>query len=244
MKTLTKNKYKVRYAENYIIATGDIPVCLIAHLDTVFDKDTFRQRFGLEWFYDADEEVLWSPEGAGFDDRAGVYAILDIIERGYRPHIIFTCGEEVGGIGAYELTDINNKPPFDCKFLIELDRAGYNDSVYYDCDNSDFEKFINDYGFATEIGTFTDISIIAPKWGLAAVNLSIGYIDEHFRTERLHCNILERTIAQVCEILEDVKEKGNRAKKFRYIPAKRDFRRYYEIDAIQEKGLACAYPTE
>jgi len=197
-KFLRNNGYTNIYkTENYIIAEGDIPVCLLAHMDTVFptppDKDDF--------FYDRKKKVLWCPGGSGFDDRAGIYAILTIIERGYHPHIIFTNEEEVGGIGARKLVEDEDEPPFDCKALIQLDRAYAQDMVFYDCDCPRFEKYIKRFGFEKERGTFSDISIIAPIWGIVAVNLSIGYVDEHTTNERLYCQCCDATIAKVISIL-------------------------------------------
>lgn len=194
-----KRKYdKVIYKEKYIVAFGDIPVALVAHMDTVYI------RAPRDFFYDADNSILWSPQGLGADDRAGVYAILQILDAGLRPHIIFTKDEEKGGLGAKDL--INDFPdcPFDdLKCLIELDRQGEKDSVFYDCNNEDFEQYINSFGFETDWGTFTDISVLAPTWEVAAVNLSIGYYNEHSLGEYLNTKQLENTIQKVIKILND-----------------------------------------
>ena len=123
--------------EDFIIAEGNIPICLLAHCDTVFPS------IPSEWIYDQKKEILWSPSGAGFDDRAGIYAILKILENGFRPCIIFTTGEEMGGIGAHKLIHFFPSNPFtdlDIKFLIQLDRMGKNDCVFYDCNNRSFIK--------------------------------------------------------------------------------------------------------
>ena len=71
---LIKKHYK-RYTitDQYIIAEGDIPVCLIAHMDTVFKTPP------VDFFYDQEQQVLWSPDGLGTDDRAGIYAIAEIV---------------------------------------------------------------------------------------------------------------------------------------------------------------------
>ena len=99
------------------------------------------------------------------------------------------------------------KHPFDdLKFLIELDRRGDNDSVYYECANDEFEQFINPFGFETAYGTLSDISALAPMWGIAAVNFSIGYRDEHSHEERLYVNSMFATIEKVKDILEYIYE--------------------------------------
>lgn len=201
----------IRYTEKFVIAEGEIPVCLIAHMDTVFIRPPF------EFFYDSQKKVLWAPYGSGFDDRAGIYAIIQCLEAGLRPHIIFTDEEEKGGIGARDVIHVFPDCPFnDCRCLIQLDRANEIDSVFYDCDNQDFEKYINKFGFKTNWGTFSDISTIAPAWEIAAVNLSIGYVDEHTSNERLYCKWCDKTIEKVKRILIAAKN----MKSYAYIPIK------------------------
>ena len=198
-----KNKgYKNIVSNNmFVIAEGNLPICLCAHMDTVFTKSP------TTFYYDNSAQVLWSPQGLGADDRAGNFAIIQLLERGYRPHIILTDLEEKGGVGAETLIKFYPDCPFeDCRAIIQLDRQGKNDAVYYDCDNKDFEKLITSYGFKTQWGTFTDISIIAPQWKIAAVNLSVGYYDEHRPIETLNMKQLFDTIAKVGYILNDCKE--------------------------------------
>ena len=192
----SKGYRQIRHTDSYIMAEGDLPVCLIAHMDTVFKYPPD------EFFYDAQKKVLWAPHGAGFDDRAGIYSILQILEGGFKPSIIFTDLEESGGLGARKLVkDFPDCPFVDCRALIELDRAYQKDAVFYECDNEHFEKYIEKFGFKLEWGTFTDISIIAPAWKIAAVNLSVGYEDEHSGSERLHCDWCDDTIRKVKKIL-------------------------------------------
>lgn len=197
---LRKKYKKVIIYDDFLIAEGDIPIGLVAHLDTV------HKNLPTHFFYDQKENVLWSPQGLGADDRAGVYAIIKIIESGYRPHIIFCKKEEVGGKGAQALIEKFSDCPFKyLKFLIELDRSGKNDCVFYECSNEDFTKFIESFGFKEDLGSFSDISIIAPAWRVAAVNLSIGYYFEHSKAEFLKIKELERTIEKVKNILNDEK---------------------------------------
>ena len=147
---------------------------------------------------------MWSPQLLGSDDRAGVYAIIQIVEAGYKPHIIFTTDEETGAQGSQAL--IMQKP--DCplenlKAIFQLDRRGSDDCVFYDCDNPDFTKYVESFGFKEAYGSFSDISIIAPAWGVAAANLSVGYYLEHSNAEYLKCRELEKTIERVKKILDN-----------------------------------------
>lgn len=213
VKFLRAHEYKdIKKDKNYLYAEGTIPVCLIAHMDTVFKYSQTEDNF----IYDPEKEILWGIGGSGFDDRAGIYAIIELILRGHRPHVIFTDLEEVGGIGANDLITRHTKCPFkDCRFLIQLDRANEKDAVYYSCANEDFETYIESFGFVADWGTFSDISIIAPAWNLAAVNLSVGYEMEHTKCEILHTNWLDATIDKVEEILYNAGD----AKHYEYVPA-------------------------
>ena len=90
-----------------------------------------------------------------------------------------------------------------CKAIFQLDRRGSEDCVFYECDNPDFIKFVESYGFKTAYGSFSDISILAPAWGVAAANLSVGYYNEHMPIEYLRYDELENTILKVEHILDD-----------------------------------------
>jgi hypothetical protein len=189
---------KVIETEYYILGIGNMEIALLAHMDTVHQFPV------TDMFYDAQRDVLWSPQGLGADDRAGIYAILTIVlnlgEKGKLPHVIFTTDEELGGIGAQALATI--KCPFpQLKYIIQLDRKGFNDCVFYNCDNQDFIRYIEEFGFQEAIGTYTDISFICPAWDVCGVNLSIGYLDEHTLAERLYFKNLRRTMGIVHKML-------------------------------------------
>jgi len=190
-----KAGYIVATGQEYIYAEGDIPVLLVAHVDTVHKKPPKKI------FHDPKHNVLWSPDGLGADDRAGVWAILKLIQDGYRPHVLFTDGEESGGTGAVEVIETLDPP--DVNIIVELDRKGSNDAVYYNCDCSELEEYISYFGFETARGIFTDIVLLCPEWGIAGVNLSVGYYNAHSNAEYLCLNKLRRTIERVAEMLEN-----------------------------------------
>lgn len=194
-KTLEKAGYEPVEADDYLYAVGDIPVCLVAHLDTVFNNPP------KHFFFDQEQEIMWSPDGLGADDRAGVYAILQVIQSGRRPHILFTMDEEKGGIGALMLATKSNPFP-DVNYFIELDRRGGNDCVFYNCENIAFRAFVEEFGFKTAKGIFSDISIICPAWDIAGVNLSVGYYNEHSYIEYLNMRELHNTIERVNKMLD------------------------------------------
>lgn len=173
---------------------------LVAHIDTVRVRNLGNYD---EFFYDSEERVLWCPELAGFDDRAGVYAIYKLItETDYRPSIILFDREEIGGKGAVQFCSDFKREEIKTKYFIEMDRQGYCESVYYLCDNPAFENFINYFGFSTAKGIFSDVYLLGPVYDTASVNLSIGYLDEHTLAERLYLDWFEETFIKVKKMLE------------------------------------------
>ena len=211
MSAFLRKYYKNNVYEtgDFICAKGDIPVALVAHMDIVFKDYSLVNK---EVYYDKEKNVMWSPEGAGFDDRAGLYAITRIIRDGFKPHVILLKDEEVGGVGASAFIEYQN-PLKDVRFLIELDRNGADDCVFYDCDNPDFVTYIENFGFIEDWGSFSDISVICPDWKIAGVNLSIGYKNEHTTSETLHVSHMLNTIRKVEKILSEEDWPS-----FKYIP--------------------------
>ena len=197
MSKFLRTKYEEVYeTKDFICAFGDIPIALVAHMDTVFKTPP------EDFYFDPEKNVLWSPQGLGADDRAGVFSILSIVKDGLKPHIILTTDEEIGGVGALALTEFE-KPFEDLRYIIELDRRGSDDCVFYDCDNKDFVTYVEKFGFSENWGTFSDISTICPEWGVAGVNLSIGYQNEHSSTETLHIGNMLNTIDKVKKMLTE-----------------------------------------
>jgi len=219
---------------DYIIAQGDIPVYLVAHMDTVsmFSSRSNFDHYGTindimplyklmdrRCLFDQTTNEFAVTGGCTLDDRLGIYAIIRILAAGYKPHIIFTNDEEIGAQGAIQLTEDYILDPFDAKFIIELDRKGINDSIYYTCGNERFKSFINSFGFKTAKGSFTDCRFIGEAWDLAAVNLSIGYLHEHSEYEFANLAWTEQTIEKVKKILDEVRANGKNIPKgkFKYI---------------------------
>ena len=182
--------------KDFLYAEGDAPYMLVAHLDTVHKK------IPSIICYSKDNNYMMSPQGIGGDDRCGVFIILSLLRRlPYKPYILFTMGEEVGCVGAKAfvkwLCDDPEALP-ELKFIVEYDRKGNNDCVFYNCDNKDFTKFVESFGFKTAIGSSSDIKVIAPELGAAAVNLSSGYYNPHTEHEYVcmsdMCDIINASV--------------------------------------------------
>lgn len=189
--------YITSYSKDYIFSVPEscveIPILLVAHIDTHYKTPPSIV------FHDPKWNVLWSPDGIGGDDRNGVYAIMEIIKT-HKCGVLFTDGEEKGGIGAKAfIKDIPVNPGY--KMLIEIDRRNSIDCVFYDNESKDFQKFIEDFGFKTATGSYSDISTIGPAWKTNSVNLSAGYYNQHTREEFIVFKQLKNTINKVKTLL-------------------------------------------
>lgn len=205
---------KVVSGKGYLYSPGMYPVLLVAHLDTVHNEPV------RDICISEDRNILMSPQGIGGDDRAGVYTILEILKK-VSCHVLFCEQEEIGGIGALCFSKNKIKPKVN--YIIEFDRRGNNDAVFYSCENKDFENFICGFGFKKAGGSFSDISILAPALGIAAVNLSSGYYNEHMPHEHINMKDVRRNIKRGIDIIKT--ETGF----FEYVEKKYNESPFYEL---------------
>ena len=183
--------YAVTNERGFLYAPGEIPVLLVAHLDTVHQQPPHIL------CYSSDKKYLMSPYGIGGDDRAGVHMILRIIQTA-RCCVLFCEDEETGGNGAREFAQSKLRPKI--HYIVEVDRRGDNDAVFYGCNNPDFTDFICSFGFAEAGGSFSDISVVAPKLKTAAVNISAGYYNEHRLNEYIDLEAMEHNILRITQM--------------------------------------------
>ena len=214
-------KKAIKQTGHFLLVTGEAPVLLIAHLDTVHQspvKTICLSKCG---------NILMSPQGIGGDDRCGVYGIVKVYEAAeQKPWLLFTCDEEIGGRGADSFCAAYLKGELperlnELKMLVELDRKGKNDAVYYSCDNPAFEEYITSKGFQTAHGSFSDISSIAPALKIAAVNLSCGYYNAHTPHEFINRKHLNATVRKVIGMISDAAKPD--FQKYEYMKAQRDY---------------------
>lgn len=195
---LKRNYYNrdIIYTEDYVYAKGTIPVLLVAHLDIVH-KTTPETIV-----YDKQKRILWSPTGIGGDDRCGIYGILKICEK-FKPYVLFTTDEEKGGVGVNKF--VNELAELPVNFIIEIDRRGDRQAVFYDCGNKEFQNYILSFGFEKQHGTYSDVRTLSTHYDIAGCNLSAGYYNEHTTVEHIYLDHLDNTINAIKAILKDVK---------------------------------------
>lgn len=162
--------------------------------------------------------------GLGADDGLGVLSSLFLYNlfRKYdyeRTPIVLICNdEEKGGIGAIRFAEdiLNNnileyvgKKDIDkITYMIELDRKGCKNCVFYNNEPEEFRNYIKSFGFDEEVGTFTDITVLGNEFKKCAVNLSIGYFNNHSRTkEYAYTGCTKLTLYKVINMIYDNHEK-------------------------------------
>lgn len=186
-----KEGKEVKEGAGYLYVEGSFPVLLSAHLDTV------HHDLPKEIVYE--DGKIWSPQGIGGDDRCGVYAIMRILKEIDCP-AVFCEDEETGGFGGSLFAespicdDLSKSDRI--KYVIDLDRKGSDEAIYYELDNSEFEWFVEKKFWHSDWGTFTDICTICPALGVAGVNLSIGYYKQHTKQEYVVLSEMDRAIEE------------------------------------------------
>lgn len=202
-------RYEPVNENGFLYAKGEIPVLLVAHLDTVHATLPTQIR------EDKDGRIS-SPQGIGGDDRCGVYMIQEIVKE-LKCSVLLCEQEEVGCIGASKFANSKYIDKLDVNYMVELDRNGKNDAVFYECDNEDFTKFVlKNTGYKKQPGSFTDICKLMPKAKIAGVNLSCGYYSAHTTNEYVVPAEMNNTIEVVKKL---VQTQVNEA--FEYIERKR-----------------------
>ena len=179
----TLSTYSTKKPIIYVPGTRKDRVLLVAHNDTVFDKPAKVMQVGT-WLMSAQAGV-----GIGADDRAGVCALWMLRKLGHS--LLIVPDEEVGCLGSTYAAENYADLLKDHSFMIQFDRAGATDLVYYDSETKEFEKYLEThfYPYSYAPGSFTDIVELMPALDVAGVNISIGYYNQHTAKESI--NILE-----------------------------------------------------
>lgn len=192
--------------DGYLYAKGKAPVLLIAHMDTVH-KNVIKDYYE---YYDKVKQIhtLSSPQGIGGDDRCGVWTILQILKVGIRPSVLFVENEEIGCLGSQTfckskyINDISEN----IKFMVEIDRRGNNDLVFYEDNNEGWHRYCeNITGYKEAYGSYTDICELSEASGVASVNISSGYYNEHTLEETIVVEETLHTVEAVKKMIKDCK---------------------------------------
>lgn len=248
--------YQIKVTDYMIqaISTEENQPCLVAHLDTI---NTKRKNSGYSYgtYYQTstttstekdrtpEEEdilvteryILLSPECKssiqclGADDRVGVKTILDIIETGLRPHILFTTDEEVGCVGSRKAVEKNALEGLKmASMLIQIDRGvherSWHEMVTYDFDPEShkeiFDELRKTYTMAT--GSYTDVAVLGPHLDKPIVNVSASYMHEHTTDEFINLDAYKYNTQGLIKFIEWAQKQDTSKWKYvaKYVPPK------------------------
>lgn len=248
--------YQIKVTDYMIqaISTEESQPCLVAHLDTI---NTKRKNSGYSYgtYYQTttvtstekdrtpEEEdilvteryILLSPECKssiqclGADDRVGVKTILDILETGLRPHILFTTDEEVGCVGSRKAVEENALEGLKmASMLIQIDRGvherSWHEMVTYDFDPEShkeiFDELRKTYTMAT--GSYTDVAVLGPHLDKPIVNVSASYMHEHTTDEFINLDAYKYNTQGLIKFIEWAQKQDTSEWKYvaKYVPPK------------------------
>ena len=210
--------YSVTVTDYMIMGISSLKnqVGLVAHLDTINTKSkSYYGRYNYGYtssFYKeyteeektpevqdilvTDHYILLSPEHKdsidclGADDRCGVKTILDVLESGLRPHILFTTDEEIGCVGSRKAVEENALEELKkASMLIQIDRGvhegSWHEMVTYSFDPSSHPKIFKELEktYTMASGSFTDVAVLGEHLNKPIVNVSASYMNEHHTDE-------------------------------------------------------------
>jgi hypothetical protein len=202
---LASNKYHVIDQDGFLYAKGTVPVLLVAHMDTVHQEQCKEIRNV--------NGKMSSPQGIGGDDRCGIFIIMNIVKE-LKCSVLLCEDEEKGCVGANKFKNATFKDNdgndqlyiknLNVNYMVEFDRKGQNDAVFYHCGNEEFIDFVEDMtNFKFETGSVSDISVLMEPANLSAVNLSCGYYAAHTTYEYVMYDEMMDTIEAAKALIKE-----------------------------------------
>jgi len=170
----------------YVHKDDNMP-CLVAHIDTVHRQKPQKKDI-VKW----GDTIFHTKGGLGADDRAGIYALLQLKDLPY--NLLFTNLEEIGGIGVKQaIHDLPDLLSLNTCF-VEIDRKGTGHYVDYVGAEQDFLNLFETRGLRPEWGSYSDIFDLSDELSIASVNLACGYYNQHTKKENLNLKELQKVI--------------------------------------------------
>jgi hypothetical protein len=195
--------------KDFILFKGEIPICLVAHIDTVFSSPPKNIKIK--------NNIMTSQEGLGADDRAGVSAILNLVKMGYKPYILLCDEEEVGCKGAKKAVEYLTEDTYrDINLFVEIDKSGFGKYTSYSHESDELDNYMKQFDLKSTYGSCSDISHICPAFGIAGINMECGYYAQHTKNEILNLNEWKQTILTIEKILKNPPKEKIEYKKKQY----------------------------
>lgn len=177
---------------NCIRRIGTAPIAWSSHVDTV------HRLGGLQSItQDEDYNITLAKSShsncLGADDTAGVWLMMEMMKAKVPGLYIFHRGEECGGKGSDFISKSTKALVQGIDYMVAFDRKGYDSVITHQwggrCCSDDFGKSLaaqlgEDYKL-DKGGSFTDSANYTDLIG-ECTNVSIGYKNQHWKTEELN----------------------------------------------------------
>lgn len=172
------NKFGGTYDQNgrYLHISRGASTLAVGHIDTVLNPKEYPAYVANGYFF--------SPS---LDDRAGVFAILEVLPKlGVTSDVLLTTDEEKGKSTGWDYAKhVKTDHPYN--FVYQFDRSG-SDVVMYCYETDELCDLLEGYGFEIGIGSFSDISYME-SLQVKGFNFGIGYHNEH--SPKCHLSMVE-----------------------------------------------------
>ena len=176
---------------------------LSAHMDTVQkEADVYMAKH----IY-IQKDILTGYGVIGADDKAGIYSILYLLTNSSEKfNFVFSVEEEVGAIGAEFFVKHNDLKHM--TYALILDRKGSSDIICtkneYGTDEFEFAltEIGRSFNFHPAMGVFSDADKISDQ--ISCANLSIGYYNQHTKSEYLVLSELSNSISYVHALVKNI----------------------------------------
>jgi di/tripeptidase len=215
------DKYGNVYVTKGEVLPGEYFPCVVSHTDTVHKLDTInvveetlpnskgQDSLCLKAYNDFDE-----PTGIGGDDKCGVFACLELLDKFDVIKAAFFVSEEVGCIGSKNSDDEFFE---NVGYVIEFDAPGdYMVTQYcfgvklYDKESEFFEKtdkVLTEHMLGTPqymVHPYTDVYALKKKYNFSCINFSIGYHNYHTKNEYVCIEEVEAGIRSGEELIKSL----------------------------------------
>lgn len=202
----------------YLINPWTPLIC--AHMDTVRDKEDADKVSTIKYETQYEEgDVVENAKTIirgdnivlGADDRAGVAIAMELYEMLWnKVSLLFTVGEESGGVGSKHFVKEHKDLVESCTYAIVPDRKWDSDLIctLNGYGSKDFEKAVLEhlelFWFKSVHGVWSDANQLCNL--INCFNISVGYYGQHTSKEYLIPDEMEHTLAALKYLIEQYNE--------------------------------------
>ena len=196
---VNKSKFNIKVVFPYYIQIQPKNVdsiklpTLSAHIDIVGKNSPTTEELDVKNTIISLKNPKQATRCLGGDDRCGVFILTELLKKEVTKYnYLFFFDEEIGCIGSSYFADTN--PNYETSCFIGLDRESKNHIATYGVDSNDLIEEFEEFGYHQELGSITDVSVLAKRYNIPCINLSIGYYNQHTKNEWIDFKATQNTL--------------------------------------------------